>query len=168
MYMVLAFYLFWLARKTTCLYASKMKKKKHNRHLANNFRGRVDFVKGLPDTDDAEVDLMNLLQKDRNKQKLVILDDVLEESLSGRASKLVSKLFYFWSTFELLGVSAFTAFYPQSFQPVELRVSDLWSDTGRRGLACGDREANLARGSWAEYSRVLSPGNEQTTRVSHR
>ena len=62
-------------------------------HLKNNFRGRVDFVKGLPDTEDAEVDLMNVLQRDRNKQKLVILDDVLEESLSGRASKLVSKLF---------------------------------------------------------------------------
>mmetsp|Transcript_37194 Transcript_37194/g.97528 ORF Transcript_37194/g.97528 Transcript_37194/m.97528 type:complete len:179 (+) Transcript_37194:374-910(+) len=45
-------------------------------HLANNFRGRVDFVKELPDTEDAEANLMNVLQRDRKKQKLVILDDV--------------------------------------------------------------------------------------------
>jgi len=33
-------------------------------HLKNNFKGKVDFVPGLPDTQETEDDLMNLLRGD--------------------------------------------------------------------------------------------------------
>jgi hypothetical protein len=48
---------------------------------------------GLPETQEDEDALMNLLEMDRNQQKRVILDNVLEESLmGGRASSFPSYL----------------------------------------------------------------------------
>jgi hypothetical protein len=55
--------------------------------------GPVTFSRGLPEGEEQENEILDLLRKDPNKQKLLILDDVLEESLNGRASKFVSKLF---------------------------------------------------------------------------
>ena len=48
--------------------------------LKNGFRGKIDFVSGLPETHEDEDALMNLLETNRNEQKLVILDDMCSKN----------------------------------------------------------------------------------------
>jgi hypothetical protein len=113
-------------------------------HLKNNFKGKVDFVAGLPDTEEAEQDLMNLLQGDPKKQKLVILDDVLEESLTGRASKLVSKLF---TSGRHLNCSV--------FQLLQRFVHNRSNRLNCEYLICGPTPADV--GSLAAIARQMHP-----------
>jgi hypothetical protein len=112
--------------------------------LKNEFRGKIDFVSGLPETQEDEDALMNLLETNRNEQKLVILDDVLEESLIGRTSKLVSKLF---TSGRHLNCSV--------FQLLQRFIHNRSNRLNCEYLICGPTPADV--GSLAAIARQISP-----------
>ena len=112
--------------------------------LKNNFDGPVTFSRGLPENEEQEGEILNLLKKDPKKQKLVILDDVLEESMGGRQARFVSKLF---TSGRHLNCSV--------FQLLQRFMHQRGNRLNCEYLICGPTPADV--GSLAAIARQISP-----------